>query len=76
MWEMAIQHALMPAVSTGVSHNSHCSGGHSKRRSATLRVNVLISADVAVRDLVDESEWEKFKSPRMVFHNSTEIKLM
>uniref|UniRef100_A0A665TH37 Serine/threonine-protein kinase n=1 Tax=Echeneis naucrates TaxID=173247 RepID=A0A665TH37_ECHNA len=23
MWEMAIQHALMPAVSTGVSHNSH-----------------------------------------------------
>ncbi|XP_029349541.1 serine/threonine-protein kinase D1 isoform X1 [Echeneis naucrates] len=26
MWEMAIQHALMPAVSTGVSHNSHRSG--------------------------------------------------
>uniref|UniRef100_A0AAQ6IGR6 Serine/threonine-protein kinase n=1 Tax=Anabas testudineus TaxID=64144 RepID=A0AAQ6IGR6_ANATE len=23
MWEMAIQHALMPAVSTGVSHSSH-----------------------------------------------------
>lgn len=29
MWEMAIQHALMPAVSTGVSHSSHRSG-HSK----------------------------------------------
>ncbi|XP_071354609.1 serine/threonine-protein kinase D1 isoform X2 [Trachinotus anak] len=26
MWEMAIQHALMPAVSTGVSHSSHRSG--------------------------------------------------
>ncbi|XP_059209160.1 serine/threonine-protein kinase D1 isoform X1 [Centropristis striata] len=26
MWEMAIQHALMPAVSTGVSHSSHHSG--------------------------------------------------
>ncbi|XP_037603435.1 serine/threonine-protein kinase D1 isoform X2 [Sebastes umbrosus] len=26
MWEMAIQHALMPAVSTGVSHNSHHTG--------------------------------------------------
>ncbi|XP_056867860.1 serine/threonine-protein kinase D1 isoform X1 [Takifugu flavidus] len=26
MWEMAIQHALMPAVSTGVSNSSHCSG--------------------------------------------------
>ncbi|KAK1893965.1 Serine/threonine-protein kinase D1, partial [Dissostichus eleginoides] len=26
MWEMAIQHALMPAVSTGISHNSHRSG--------------------------------------------------
>ncbi|XP_039641384.1 serine/threonine-protein kinase D1 [Perca fluviatilis] len=26
MWEMAIQHALMPAVSTGVSHTSHRSG--------------------------------------------------
>ncbi|KAM9842243.1 serine/threonine-protein kinase D1 [Aulostomus maculatus] len=26
MWEMAIQHALMPAVSTGLSHNSHRSG--------------------------------------------------
>nr|XP_046269760.1 serine/threonine-protein kinase D1 [Scatophagus argus] len=26
MWEMAIQHALMPAVSTGISHSSHCSG--------------------------------------------------
>uniref|UniRef100_A0A8P4GIB5 Serine/threonine-protein kinase n=1 Tax=Dicentrarchus labrax TaxID=13489 RepID=A0A8P4GIB5_DICLA len=23
MWEMAIQHALMPAVSTGISHSSH-----------------------------------------------------
>uniref|UniRef100_A0A8C6PC76 Serine/threonine-protein kinase n=1 Tax=Nothobranchius furzeri TaxID=105023 RepID=A0A8C6PC76_NOTFU len=23
MWEMAIQHALMPAVSTGICHNSH-----------------------------------------------------
>lgn len=29
MWEMAIQHALMPAVSTGVSKSSHCTG-HSK----------------------------------------------
>uniref|UniRef100_A0A3B4Y893 Protein kinase D1 n=1 Tax=Seriola lalandi dorsalis TaxID=1841481 RepID=A0A3B4Y893_SERLL len=29
MWEMAIQHALMPAVSTGISHSSHRSG-HSK----------------------------------------------
>uniref|UniRef100_A0A8C9ZDT9 protein kinase C n=1 Tax=Sander lucioperca TaxID=283035 RepID=A0A8C9ZDT9_SANLU len=29
MWEMAIQHALMPSVSTGVSHSSHRSG-HSK----------------------------------------------
>uniref|UniRef100_A0A3Q3EGT7 Serine/threonine-protein kinase n=1 Tax=Labrus bergylta TaxID=56723 RepID=A0A3Q3EGT7_9LABR len=27
MWEMAIQHALMPAVSTGISHNPH-RGGH------------------------------------------------
>ncbi|XP_035850734.1 serine/threonine-protein kinase D1 isoform X3 [Sander lucioperca] len=26
MWEMAIQHALMPSVSTGVSHSSHRSG--------------------------------------------------
>ncbi|TDG98533.1 hypothetical protein EPR50_G00201280 [Perca flavescens] len=26
MWEMAIQHALMPSVSTGVSHTSHRSG--------------------------------------------------
>ncbi|XP_008283109.1 serine/threonine-protein kinase D1 [Stegastes partitus] len=26
MWEMAIQHALMPAVSTGVCHSSHRSG--------------------------------------------------
>ncbi|XP_070835185.1 serine/threonine-protein kinase D1 [Chaetodon trifascialis] len=26
MWEMAIQHALMPAVSTGISHSSHHSG--------------------------------------------------
>ncbi|XP_008313048.2 serine/threonine-protein kinase D1 [Cynoglossus semilaevis] len=26
MWEMAIQHALMPAVSTGISHSSHNSG--------------------------------------------------
>nr|XP_033499255.1 serine/threonine-protein kinase D1 [Epinephelus lanceolatus] len=26
MWEMAIQHALMPAVSTGISHSSHRSG--------------------------------------------------
>ncbi|XP_047249062.1 serine/threonine-protein kinase D1 isoform X3 [Girardinichthys multiradiatus] len=26
MWEMAIQHALMPAVSTGICHNSHRSG--------------------------------------------------
>uniref|UniRef100_A0A8C5I474 Serine/threonine-protein kinase n=1 Tax=Gouania willdenowi TaxID=441366 RepID=A0A8C5I474_GOUWI len=26
MWEMAIQHALMPAVSTGVIHSSHRSG--------------------------------------------------
>ncbi|XP_067336646.1 serine/threonine-protein kinase D1 isoform X5 [Channa argus] len=26
MWEMAIQHALMPAVSTGVSHSVHRSG--------------------------------------------------
>lgn len=32
MWEMAIQHALMPAVSTGISHSSHCSG-HSKTPS-------------------------------------------
>uniref|UniRef100_A0A8C3ANT0 Serine/threonine-protein kinase n=1 Tax=Cyclopterus lumpus TaxID=8103 RepID=A0A8C3ANT0_CYCLU len=29
MWETAIQHALMPAVSTGVSHSSHRTG-HSK----------------------------------------------
>lgn len=34
MWEMAIQHALMPAVSTGVSNSSHCSG-HSKSAAAT-----------------------------------------
>ncbi|XP_054913176.1 serine/threonine-protein kinase D1 [Poeciliopsis prolifica] len=26
MWEMAIQHALMPAVSTGICHNSHRTG--------------------------------------------------
>ncbi|XP_034095348.1 serine/threonine-protein kinase D1 isoform X2 [Gymnodraco acuticeps] len=26
MWEMAIQHALMPAVSMGISHSSHRSG--------------------------------------------------
>uniref|UniRef100_A0A3P8T3E4 Serine/threonine-protein kinase n=1 Tax=Amphiprion percula TaxID=161767 RepID=A0A3P8T3E4_AMPPE len=26
MWEMAIQHALMPAVSTGICHSSHRSG--------------------------------------------------
>ncbi|XP_036006250.1 serine/threonine-protein kinase D1 isoform X2 [Fundulus heteroclitus] len=26
MWEMAIQHALMPAVSTGICHNSHQCG--------------------------------------------------
>ncbi|XP_034015255.1 serine/threonine-protein kinase D1 [Thalassophryne amazonica] len=26
MWEMAIQHALMPAVSTGFNQSSHCSG--------------------------------------------------
>lgn len=26
MWEMAIQHALMPAVSTGIAHSSHHSG--------------------------------------------------
>ncbi|XP_029981769.1 serine/threonine-protein kinase D1 [Sphaeramia orbicularis] len=26
MWEMAIQHALMPAVSTGISHSLHRSG--------------------------------------------------
>ena len=32
MWEMAIQHALMPAVSTGVSHGSHRSG-HSESLS-------------------------------------------
>ncbi|XP_039993358.1 serine/threonine-protein kinase D1 [Xiphias gladius] len=36
MWEMAIQHALMPAVSTGVSHSSH----HSGHKEVSISISV------------------------------------
>lgn len=36
MWEMAIQHALMPAVSTGISHSSH----HSGHKEVSISISV------------------------------------
>ncbi|XP_041827267.1 serine/threonine-protein kinase D1 isoform X2 [Melanotaenia boesemani] len=36
MWEMAIQHALMPAVSSGVGHSSHRSG----HKEASISISV------------------------------------
>ncbi|KAF7200989.1 serine/threonine-protein kinase D1-like [Nothobranchius furzeri] len=36
MWEMAIQHALMPAVSTGICHNSH----HSGHKEVSMSISV------------------------------------
>ncbi|XP_026162502.1 serine/threonine-protein kinase D1 [Mastacembelus armatus] len=36
MWEMAIQHALMPAVSMGVSHSSH----HSGHKEVSISISV------------------------------------
>uniref|UniRef100_A0A8D3CUM7 Serine/threonine-protein kinase n=1 Tax=Scophthalmus maximus TaxID=52904 RepID=A0A8D3CUM7_SCOMX len=44
MWEMAIQHALMPAVSTGVSHSSHHSG-HSES-AADIQVVLSVFQDI------------------------------
>ncbi|XP_037550732.1 serine/threonine-protein kinase D1 [Nematolebias whitei] len=36
MWEMAIQHALMPAVSTGICHTSH----HSGHKEVSISISV------------------------------------
>uniref|UniRef100_A0A1A8DT49 Serine/threonine-protein kinase n=2 Tax=Nothobranchius kadleci TaxID=1051664 RepID=A0A1A8DT49_NOTKA len=36
MWEMAIQHALMPAVSTGICHSSH----HSGHKEVSMSISV------------------------------------
>uniref|UniRef100_A0A1A7W6G0 Serine/threonine-protein kinase n=1 Tax=Iconisemion striatum TaxID=60296 RepID=A0A1A7W6G0_9TELE len=36
MWEMAIQHALMPAVSTGICHSSH----HSGHKEVSISISV------------------------------------
>ncbi|XP_038585849.1 serine/threonine-protein kinase D1 [Micropterus salmoides] len=50
MWEMAIQHALMPAVSTGVSHGSH-RGGH-KEISISISVsNCQIQENVDINSV-------------------------
>ncbi|XP_068194925.1 serine/threonine-protein kinase D1 [Antennarius striatus] len=50
MWEMAIQHALMPAVSTGISHSSHC-GGH-KEISISISVsNCQIQENVDINSV-------------------------
>ncbi|CAJ1074851.1 serine/threonine-protein kinase D1 isoform X2 [Xyrichtys novacula] len=50
MWEMAIQHALMPAVSTGISHNSH-RGGH-KEVSISISVsNCQIQENVDINSV-------------------------
>ncbi|XP_041669010.1 serine/threonine-protein kinase D1 [Cheilinus undulatus] len=50
MWEMAIQHALMPAVSTGISHNSH-HGGH-KEVSISISVsNCQIQENVDINSV-------------------------
>ncbi|KAM6969364.1 serine/threonine-protein kinase D1 isoform 2-T2 [Tautogolabrus adspersus] len=50
MWEMAIQHALMPAVSTGISHNPH-RGGH-KEVSISISVsNCQIQENVDINSV-------------------------
>uniref|UniRef100_H3CD20 Serine/threonine-protein kinase n=1 Tax=Tetraodon nigroviridis TaxID=99883 RepID=H3CD20_TETNG len=50
MWEMAIQHALMPAVSTGVSSSAHCSGH--KEVSVSISVsNCQIQENVDVNSV-------------------------
>ncbi|XP_034534524.1 serine/threonine-protein kinase D1, partial [Notolabrus celidotus] len=50
MWEMAIQHALMPAVSTGISHNAH-RGGH-KEISVSISVsNCQIQENVDINSV-------------------------
>ncbi|XP_074548879.1 serine/threonine-protein kinase D1 [Halichoeres trimaculatus] len=50
MWEMAIQHALMPAVSTGISHNAH-RGGH-KEISISISVsNCQIQENVDINSV-------------------------
>lgn len=41
MWEMALQHALMPAVSTGVSHSSHRSGHGKILKVITFHLNIV-----------------------------------
>uniref|UniRef100_A0A4W6CH82 Serine/threonine-protein kinase n=1 Tax=Lates calcarifer TaxID=8187 RepID=A0A4W6CH82_LATCA len=50
MWEMAIQHALMPAVSTGVSHSSHRSG-HSKISISISVSNCQIQENVDINSV-------------------------
>uniref|UniRef100_UPI0037E8A575 serine/threonine-protein kinase D1 n=1 Tax=Semicossyphus pulcher TaxID=241346 RepID=UPI0037E8A575 len=50
MWEMAIQHALMPAVSTGIAHNAH-RGGH-KEVSISISVsNCQIQENVDINSV-------------------------
>lgn len=60
MWEMAIQHALMPAVSTGISHNSHCSG-HSKRHHIPESRHTLTPSYITVHEKKCKHQIKKCK---------------
>lgn len=63
MWEMAIQHALMPAVSTGICHTSHHSG-HSKTPSYSRS---LLAWGLMCNSCIHTKDW--------VFHEHVEIHL-
>lgn len=63
MWEMAIQHALMPAVSTGICHTSHHSG-HSKTPSYS---QCLLAWGLMCNSCIHTKDW--------VFHEHVAIHL-